>query len=841
MPHYNTPDIDLLLVSEELDRENGISVEKTRGGLLIQVDDSSAFIFDLTAEETFEADISGSEDYVLVPVEAGFLEITEGEFNLHSLEEADSYPDYLKTIVQGETKGVNVDVDQALQFLGNSGYIHGYTPENVAEILAGWAVSDGDSVLDFATGSGTILEKAAEQNSEGNLTGVEIHPLIARLAKARVHGSSNAEIVESDFFEWNAPDQDGGGREFDAVVGNPPAGSFRHILGDARGEISEKYSYSGHRAAAAFVAKAVHHLKYGGKAAFLLPKAALDEELLDLLSEKCGVHRAIQLPVGIFHDPRDIEMVVLTLVKEERPSDVRETGIGKINQPELPENVRGLVEQPLDGVIKNRYDTYNADIVKASHDELKGKGIQRIISNPPIRDILASDGFTRFGDLEEARAGTGVKSGENDFFYFSKEEREESGIDGRFFRPLIKNPDNEIQVITEENVDQYVLDLELYFNELRENGLELTEDRVLEELEEDGYGNLADYLRDMPERRSRDGLRFSLDYRGVFDGPDLVVQAFFDDPRCYRVEVDDALFDSTVIGIQTESDEVADSLTRLFNTPLYRELFQTFARSMNVDWYRISITELRDIPIIEDAISREVYDRMEPFFPPEDDNDLVGLNQVLIESCSGEDEEEAVRRYLASRDDYAWSWLMTLPEFTEFQEILESENAEQAKEFVLNRFDEKQLDQARNIFNNIDFFEERRELLNDLLSEFEDRHYRAFLAGIVLQFEGVLSDLVNQAGGEILEDEDPPKFEMPGRGQKDRNLNELISHFFDGVFSKYLDETVRKRRNKYAHGGIIDDSEELSIHFFISFYALCNAAMNEYIRMAGETDSEVNA
>jgi hypothetical protein len=255
---------------------------------------------------------------------------------------------------------------------------------------------------------------------------------------------------------------------------------------------------------------------------------------------------------------------------------------------------------------------------------------------------------------------------------------------------------------------------------------------------------------------------------------------------------------------------------------------------MNLDWYRMNIGQAKDIPIIETALDEDIYDRMEPFFPPSDNNDLVSLNQILIESCSTEEGKQALRRYIASRDDYAWSWFLTLPEFEEFQQLVKKDD-EEAREFILDHFDQKLLDQARKTFENIDFFEDRRELLNDLLTEFEQGHYRAFLAGIVLQFEGVLADLVEEAGGEIIEKDGDTEFKMPGQKRSEtKNLNNLIRLFFDGVVSEFLHETIRQRRNKIAHGDVIENDQDLSIHFFITFYALCTACLNEYVQLAGE-------
>ncbi|MFB6216256.1 MAG: N-6 DNA methylase [Candidatus Aenigmatarchaeota archaeon] len=845
MAHQRFPQLDLHRASEELpDIPSVQSAEMVDGGLLVELEERLVFLIGSGGSEGVMGEVLSEADSVLVSVENGFLEFKAQDILFHSISREADHLLLLEQILVDETSPEELETVEARNKLADTGYLHGFVPEEIAEILVGWAVSSADdSVLDIATGSGTLLKHAEGETDQSELVGVEIHPLLAKLASTMLQ-NDRVDIIYADFLDWKSPGQQKletdvetaekeveVSGEFDAVVGNPPAIRLNSIAPEKRKEIQEWYSGRGRSGAAVFVAKAVTHLKEGGRGAFLLPKSALKDGLLDHLRETCGIHRIVQLPVGVFPDDYMVELVVLTVVKEDRSPEVRDTGIGKFNQRELPENARGLFEQPLDGIISNRHGRYNAEIVRASHSDLEGENVVRILSNPAIYDIITSSGFTRFGDLEEAEAGSGVKTGDNEFFYFDSEEKNESGIDDRFFRPVIKNPPDDTDVITSEDIDLYLLDVQPFVEELEAQGVEITEVNILDRLEEDGFTQLVDYLAEMPERHRQKKTRFEINYRGKFEDADLVIPQMFDEPQCFKVEVDNVLFDSTVIGIRTENGQLREFLARLLNTPLYKEFFETFADSLNVGWYQINLGSLRDIPIIRDALTQDMFDRMEPFYPPKDDNDLVRLNQLLIESCNSSEEKQAVRRYLASKDDFAWSWFMTLPEFREFQELIESGDEEEAREYVLERFDQELLDQARQTFEKIGFFEDRRGLLNDLLNEFESGHYRAFLAGIVLQFEGVLADLVVEAGGDIVDAGHGKKFKMPGQeGTETKSLNNLISHFFDGEFSMFLDKTVRQRRNDIAHGDVIEDSRELSIHFFISFYALCNASLDEYIR-----------
>jgi len=843
MARHQRPDLEVQIISEELATVPEVrSTAITDEGVWIELEDGTFSLFyptDSRQEQTSE-----EADRVLFVTDHGYMDFGDERILLHDYLDSMDSSTLLKKIVTGSTEPREVEMSGAFDVLTEQEYLPASTPKELGELMTGWVVSDKDeTILDIATGSGSLLEQAADKTDKSDLVGIERHPTIAALARIRLNGVERAEIVTEDFFGWRVPgqqesasgaDADEGSGKFDAVVGNPPMGRLFHVAPEERERIREWAPGRGKSAAGAFVAKAVSHLKEGGRGAFLLPKTALKDGLLEQLTESCGIHRIVDLPVSTLQDIRSGGMVLLTLVKEDRLRDVRDTGIAKFNQMELPENARGLFEQPLDEIVQNRYNPYNAELVRASHADLEGRNVMRILSNPSIYDIITADGFTKFGELSGVEAGSGVSTGKNDFFYFSEEEKTESGIADRFFRPVIKNPSDDIRTITRGDIDRYLLDLQPFTDKLASQGVEITEDRVIEALRQDGHSDLAAYIENEPGRYNPDGPKFEVDYRGKFENPDLVISKFFDTPRCYTVEVDDALFDSTMIGIQTDDDVRRDSLARVLNTPLYKEFFQTFADPIDLDWYQFNITSFRDIPVTQAALSQDFFDRMDPFFPPDDDNDLVSLNQLLIESCGSDEEKQALRRYLASRDDYAWSWFMTLPEFEEFQELVESDKAE-AREFVVDRFEQELLEQARDTFENIGFFEERRELLNDLLMEFEEGHYRGFLAGIVLQFEGVLADLVEEAGGEIIEEDHETKFKMPGKGRSQtKNLGSLISHFFDGVFSTFLDETVRQRRNRIAHGDVIENSRDLSIHFFISFYALCNAALNEYVRLADQ-------
>ncbi|MFK5602632.1 N-6 DNA methylase [Haloferax volcanii] len=805
---------------------------------------------------------SGDADRRFVLVDDQVVEVDGKDIYVYELPSDDGEAAIVERFVEifaDTAKGQSLSWDELEQVVAGNDLFGFDTPQQLAEIVAGWTVTDSsDSVLDIASGTGSLLAEAVNEldvttDTSTQVVGLEQDPFACAVARNRFQNVESLDIISTDFFEWNLehgadstqtalPETaDETVSKFDAVIGVPPAVRFEHLYSEQRRQVREWAPGGGRRVGAAYVAKAVTHLKDGGRAAFVLQKSVLRNGLLEHLTETCALHRIVALPLAAFTETqKGFEAVIVTLVKEERSPEVQGTGVGKFTGVELPANARGLFEQPLDGILANRYNTFDAEIVKAAHEDLDSGTVMRLLSSPSIYDVLTEGGFTRLGDLEPAiEVGSGVTSGNNRLFYFDEEDRDASGIDDRFFRPLIKDRPEDTLVITEDEINQYVLDLQPYLDQFPDSETPATDAEILEQLEQDGYHDLVTYLESQPHpnRANHSGSSFTLRRRGKFQNPDLVLPEFFDEPRCYRVEVDDALFDSVVIGIQTETAEQKTALQYLLNTPLYKELLQTFGSPMDLDWYRINLGELRDVPVIEQALTEEVAEKLETFLPPEDDNDVIGANQVLIEACPTDDAEQALQRYIASRDDYAWSWFLTLPEVERFQELVE-EDREKAQEFIIERFDQELLDKARQTFNQLEFFEHRRDLLNDLLMEFESNHYRSFLAGITLQFEGVLTDLVLEAGGDIVEQDGKTEFKLPGknRSQQQKNLHNLISTFFDGIFSTFIDETIRQRRNAIAHGDVIEDDQDLAIHFFIAFYALCYASLAEYTRFTDAAD-----
>ena len=161
-----------------------------------------------------------------------------------------------------------------------------YTPSEIAEHLAGWAIrSHNDTVLEPSCGEASLLQAAWKRleslapESEadgGEIVGYEIDPLASATANGTLAAlGAPATIATADFFDViPTPDAD-------AVIGNPPYIRYQSFSGSARAKAQRAALAGGVRidglasSWAAFVVHASRFLKEDGRLALVLPAELL--------------------------------------------------------------------------------------------------------------------------------------------------------------------------------------------------------------------------------------------------------------------------------------------------------------------------------------------------------------------------------------------------------------------------------------------------------------------------------------------------------------------------------------------------------------------------------------
>jgi len=208
-----------------------------------------------------------------------------------------------------------------------------YTPLPIAELLSRWVLSHGaTAILEPSCGDGVFLRAlytqiAASANApQISLEAVEIvaeeaaksEQVCAQLREIGV----NARVIQHDIFSWL--DNGHAGRQWDAILGNPPYIRYQYFEKDQR-ELAEQLFKRAHihfskrtNAWASLVLACVMHLKPGGSLALVLPAELLHiqhaRSLRRLLEREMATITLINIREMVFPDV--LQGVVLLLARK---------------------------------------------------------------------------------------------------------------------------------------------------------------------------------------------------------------------------------------------------------------------------------------------------------------------------------------------------------------------------------------------------------------------------------------------------------------------------------------------------------------------------------------------
>lgn len=182
------------------------------------------------------------------------------------------------------------------------------SPRHIVRLMTALAETQGQSVADFACGSGGLLV----HNSGESLAGIEISPEWARIARANLHlhGRQGKGNIETG----NALRVLGGSdKKYACIVMNPPFGA-------------KVESDFGARSETALANLALDHLKVGGRAALLAPSGLLfsgsqaERKTRQRLVDEITLEAVITLPEDAFQ-PYSTLTTHLLLIQNTPPGD----------------------------------------------------------------------------------------------------------------------------------------------------------------------------------------------------------------------------------------------------------------------------------------------------------------------------------------------------------------------------------------------------------------------------------------------------------------------------------------------------------------------------------------
>jgi type I restriction-modification system DNA methylase subunit len=280
-----------------------------------------------------------------------------------------------------------------------------YTPEDVVDVLTTFAVREpGDLVLDPATGGGSFLRSAyvrkralgaTHESTLAEIWGCEITAFAAELSTVTLATSDTHEaaayprVLLKDFFELRpgveTPLEIPGilGRlvaptAFDAVIGNPPYISYRHITNQsaivnalANDTNLALPKFSGKSDAYVwFIVHATCFLEQGGRLAFVVSSGMIFSDygiaLIQFIGRHYRIRAIIDSIVERWFPEADTNAVLLFL---ERKYDAGRREANRMRFVRLRRPLAQIIPSPNESVRRDTLEAFVEDITNTESDQ----------------------------------------------------------------------------------------------------------------------------------------------------------------------------------------------------------------------------------------------------------------------------------------------------------------------------------------------------------------------------------------------------------------------------------------------------------------------------------------
>ncbi|HEX7135535.1 MAG TPA: class I SAM-dependent methyltransferase [Iamia sp.] len=291
-----------------------------------------------------------------------------------------------------------------------------YTPPELADQLAAWAVADGARrVLEPSAGDGAFVRALARHVAPGaHVDAVELFPSEA----AKIGSDASATVSSGDVFAWFARTRP---EPYDAVVGNPPFIRYQKFPEEHRAAGFALMNDEGLRpnrltnAWVPFVVLATKALRPGGRLAMVLPAELLQVTYAGELRSYL-VRQYSHLTVMTFRRLvfSGIQQETVLVMGTKRTVDDPLPGTMSFVELDTAADLTGTVaREPV--------------LVDLEHD--REKWTQYYLSPSELgllREIEISDAFTTLGEL--ASVDVGVVTGRNEFFVLTPSQADARGV-----------------------------------------------------------------------------------------------------------------------------------------------------------------------------------------------------------------------------------------------------------------------------------------------------------------------------------------------------------------------------------------------------------------------------
>lgn len=420
---------------------------------------------------------------------------------------------------------------------------------------------------------------------------------------------------------------------FDAVVGNPPyirhenlyptKEHFREHL-KTFGRSDRTTYYDGSKSLSKkcdayiyFVTHATQFLREGGRLGYIIPTKWMmtryGESFQTFLHDHYKIHAVVGFSARAFEDALvDTALLLIERCSNENERRNTTTRFIRIKDEMEPEDIVDTVDfgYSVDGddelLVRNRPNYRVVAVTQSSLEDRKSSKIAHYLTAP--QDLIELSENPRMVSLDSlAEVSYGNKTGANDFFFLSEDDRDNWPIDDRFVRPALKSyRDVEGCAVSEADTNLYILDVNDYVEEIKRDtrGLatnaDLTE-RVKNSLERDGYKTLTEYIQRGEEKEYHE--RSTLQAREVWfnmgdlEPPELVHPYGIDERVDIAANDGNLIPSNRVQCININSDIDSDVFAGYLNSTVHAALLEFWGRNEGGGSLEIMTYELEDIPV----------------------------------------------------------------------------------------------------------------------------------------------------------------------------------------------------------------------------------------------------